>query len=56
MPRTTRPPERWSSTEISSATRTGSCQGNTMTMEPSFTLLVFAAIQVRNCATFGHMV
>lgn len=54
-PRSTRPPDMWSRTEISSATRTGSCQGSTTTMEPSSTRWVRAATQLRNWATLGHM-
>ena len=39
-----RPLERWSSTAICSATRTGSCQGSTMTIVPSLTRSVLAAM------------
>ena len=35
MPKITRPSDRWSSSAISSAILTGSCQGSTTTMVPS---------------------
>ena len=35
MPKITRPFDRWSSSAISSAILTGSCQGSTTTMVPS---------------------
>ena len=35
-----RPPDRWSSTEKDSATRTGSCHGRTVTNVPSLSRLV----------------
>ena len=46
-PRIARPPERWSRTENCSATRTGSCQGSTVTNVPSLRLVVCAASQDR---------
>ena len=52
-PSIARPPERWSSSEKFSATRTGSCHGNTVTIVPSFTRLVRPATHDRNCGTFG---
>ena len=39
MPRMTRPPDRLSSIETPSATRTGSCHGSTTTIVPSCTWL-----------------
>ena len=39
-----RPPESWSSMEICSATRIGSCHGSTTTIEPSFRLRVRPAM------------
>ena len=39
-----RPSETWSSMEICSATRIGSCQGSTITIVPSFTRSVRAAM------------
>ena len=44
------------STETSSASRTGLCQGSTITIDPSFTCFVRAAMYVKNCATLGHIV
>ena len=48
-----RPPDRWSSSEKFSATRTGSCHGSTVTIVPSLTRAVCPATQARNCGTFG---
>ncbi len=39
-----RPPESWSSIEICSATRIGSCHGSTTTIEPRRTVFVRPAI------------
>ena len=52
-PRIARPPERWSSSVKFSTTRTGSCQGRTVTIVPSFTVVVCPATHDRNCGTFG---
>ncbi len=52
-PRMARPPEKWSSSEKFSATRPGSCHGNTVTIVPSLTRVVCPATQARNCGTFG---
>jgi hypothetical protein len=43
-PRITRPLETESTQAISSATRTGSCQGSTITMVPSLNALVRPAM------------
>ncbi len=42
-PRIARPPDRWSSTENCSATRSGSCHGRTVTNVPSLIRVVWAA-------------
>ncbi len=49
-----RPSDTWSSTAISSASRTGSRQGTTTTWVPRRTL-VLAASQVRYCSGLGEI-
>jgi hypothetical protein len=51
-----RPFETWSSMEICSATRSGSCHGSTTTIEPSWMRSVRPAKYDRNCRTSGTMV
>ena len=51
-----RPPEMWSSIEICSATRIGSCHGRTTTIEPSLQVARAAGHVGEELQTSGHIV
>ena len=54
MPNSTRPPARWSSSAIFSATRRGSFQGRITAPVPSRMRLVRAAMWARNTVLSGQ--